>query len=487
MLSEKERDFRPCVVSLEALVPEDNFYREVEEKLDLSFVRELVRHLYKPFGRPGIDPVVFFKLQLIMFFEGIRSERQLMDMVAMRLDCRWYISYDLNEPVPNHSSLTYIRKRFGLEVFQRFFEHIVELCIEAGLVWGKELYFDGTLVPGNASMDSLVPRVELHLLEQFENIEASSASDAETISDTSPTPSHSRGFIDKYNGDRLPAQHQNTGYDRIADDYVSATDPDATPLRASRQGHSYLGYNTHYVVDGGKARIILAALVTPASIMDNQPMLDLERWVRFRWGLGAEIAVGDGRYGSVDNIVGLFQDGLIPLTPRADYNRGKKFYSNDLFEYDPDDDVYYCPQGRALERLGNNRENQSVVYGGRIKVCRGCPVRTECTKNKRGRTIHRSYFQDQLDQAAAWRETPLYIKAMNKRKVWVEPLFGEGKQWHGLRRFRWRRLWRVNIEALLIASVQNLKRLLKGKHHHYGPRPPANPNEIRVVSTLFFL
>ena len=106
MLSQKARDFQPCVASLEALVPADNFYRQVEAKLDLTFVRDLVRHLYKPFGRPGIDPVVFFKLQLIMFFEGIRSERQLMDMVAMRLDCRWFIGYDLNENAPDHSSLT---------------------------------------------------------------------------------------------------------------------------------------------------------------------------------------------------------------------------------------------------------------------------------------------------------------------------------------------------------------------------------------------
>ena len=115
MLSQKDRDFQPHVVSLEALIPTDNFYRKVEAKLDLSFVRDLVRHLYKPFGRPSIDPVVFFKLQLIMFFEGIRSERQLVDMVNMRLDHRWFIGYDLNEKVPDHSALSKIRDRFGLE------------------------------------------------------------------------------------------------------------------------------------------------------------------------------------------------------------------------------------------------------------------------------------------------------------------------------------------------------------------------------------
>ena len=102
MLAEKERNFQPCVVSLEALVPEDNFYRKVEAKLDLSFVRDLVRDCYSfRMGRPSVDPVVFFKLQLIMFFEGIRSERQLMETAAMRLDHRWYIGYDLNEKVPD--------------------------------------------------------------------------------------------------------------------------------------------------------------------------------------------------------------------------------------------------------------------------------------------------------------------------------------------------------------------------------------------------
>lgn len=144
MLSQKDRDFQAHIVNLEKLVPRNNFYRRLETKLDLSFIRDLVRqHYSSQMGRPSIDPVVFFKLQLIMFFEGIRSERQLMEMVNMRLDHRWYIGYDLNEKVPDHSSLSKIRDRYGLEVFQGFFERIIELCIEAGLVWGKELYFDG--------------------------------------------------------------------------------------------------------------------------------------------------------------------------------------------------------------------------------------------------------------------------------------------------------------------------------------------------------
>src|SRR6266705_2091944 len=171
MMGTKERHFAPLIhVSVEGLVPHDHFYRHLERTLDLSFVREFVQETYAGGGRPSIDPVVFFKLQLVMFFEGIRSERQLMRHAADRLSVRWYVGYDLNEPLPDHSSLTRIRSRYGIDVFRRFFEVIVEQCQQAGLVWGKELYIDATKVKANASLDSLKPRfaVEAHLANLFE-------------------------------------------------------------------------------------------------------------------------------------------------------------------------------------------------------------------------------------------------------------------------------------------------------------------------------
>src|SRR5215216_4130612 len=172
MMGIKEREFRPLPDNLspEELVPQDNFYRHLERAVDLSFVRELVKDRYAWVGRPSVDPVVFFKLQLVLFFEGLRSERQLMEVVADRLIIRWYLGYDLNESLPDHSSLTRIRERYGLEVFRRFFEEIVELCAQAGLVWGEELYFDSTKVQANAAVDSLAPRwaVEAHLDELFD-------------------------------------------------------------------------------------------------------------------------------------------------------------------------------------------------------------------------------------------------------------------------------------------------------------------------------
>src|SRR5260370_24714064 len=170
MMGSKERHFAPLIhVSLEELVPKDHFYRHLERSLDLSFVYEFVKETYAGGGRPSIDPIVFFKLQLVMFFEGLRSERQLMRHAADRLSVRWYLGYDLGEALPDHSSLTRIRERYGVEVFRRFFDKIVEQCQAAGLVWGRELYFDGTKVAANAGKDSLKPRfyIEAHLESLF--------------------------------------------------------------------------------------------------------------------------------------------------------------------------------------------------------------------------------------------------------------------------------------------------------------------------------
>jgi transposase len=148
----------PVTTSLEQLVPRDHFYRHLDTALDLSCIRDWVKPCYANHGRPSIDPVVFFKLQLILFFEGCRSECHLIEQASLNLAHRWFLGYHLDEPLPNHSSLTRIRQRLGPTIFRRFFEHVVEQCQQAGLIWGKELLVDATKVPGSADNDSMVPR-----------------------------------------------------------------------------------------------------------------------------------------------------------------------------------------------------------------------------------------------------------------------------------------------------------------------------------------
>src|SRR5688500_3583399 len=176
---------QPVAVSLEHLLPANHFYRRLEATFDLSFVRDWAEECYAERGRPSIDPVLSFKLQLVMFFEGIRSERRLIETASLHLAHRWYLGYGLAEPLPDHSSLTRIRQRLGLPIFARFFEHVVDRCQQAGLVWGKELFFDATKVRANAALNSVVPRFYLqakhqakqHLAELF-------ADNSEAVGDT---------------------------------------------------------------------------------------------------------------------------------------------------------------------------------------------------------------------------------------------------------------------------------------------------------------
>ena len=500
MMGTKARHFAPLTtVSLEELVPHDHFYRHLERTLDLSFVREFVQQTYAGGGRPSIDPVVFFKMQLVMFFEDIRSERLLMRHAADRLSVRWYLGYDLNDPLPDHSSLTRIRERYGVEVFRRFFDRIVEQCQAAGLVWGKELYFDGTKVAANAGKESLKPRfyVEAHLDNLFGEAhketaqsaeqetlheETASSDAAEQQENPAPVPlpislsPQAREEVIQQNAachdwiEQLGAQdrqHTSRGYQRVADLQVSTTDPDAT-LMLTKNGAD-LGYHTHFVVDGGKARIILHVLVTPSEVMDNQPMLDLLWRTRFRWKLWPRQVTGDRKYGTEENLVAIEREHIHAYIPSPDLDHRTEFFSSDRFHYEAERDIYVCPAGKELRFDRPHSTERSRRYRARAKDCNHCPLKAKCTTSKQGRTLCRSVDETCLDQVRAYQSTEAYKKALRKRQVWVEPLFAEAKDWHGMRRFRLRRLWRVNSEALMTAAGLNLKRLLKKRG--WGRRP----------------
>jgi hypothetical protein len=232
-----------------------------------------------------------------------------------------------------------------------------------------------------------------------------------------------------------------------------------------------LGYSDHYVVDGGKARIILAALVTPADVQDNHAMLDLLDRVRFRYRLPVRRAVADSKYGTSDNLRALEERGITAYIPVVEYDRSSPFFRQAQFTYDPAHDCYICPQGTRLTYRGNQYATRARSYQAPTAVCQVCPVRARCTESKQGRKVNQPFDEEYRERARQRQETPAYKKALRKRQVWVEPLFGEAKDWHGLRRFRLRGLWKVNSEALLTAAGQNLKRWLSklGWGRRQGP------------------
>jgi transposase len=472
-------------VSLEDLVPASNFYRHLEAKLDLGFVRDWTHDLYAERGRPSIDPVVFFKLQLVMFFEGIRSERKLIETASLNLAHRWYLGYALDEELPDHSSLTRIRQRLGIDIFQRFFEQIVDLCQEAGLVWGRELYFDATKVEANAGIPSLIPRfyheAKTYVADVFaSDVAADGVNPPAVVDDLAsgivqlPTqPSAEESFTTAEPRWQLleerrldPKRPSHRGYRRTGDFRVSPTDPDASPMWD--WGAIRLGYHDHYVVDGGKQRIILTALVTPADVMESQAMRDLLWRVCFRRKIWPHHVTGDAKYGTTENIVAIEDAGIRAYVPLRDFDHRTPFFGRDRFIYDARHDVYHCPSGQELRFRKHKYTERTRVYQAPAAACNACRLKAQCTDSK-GRQVKRSFDEAYLERVRAYHATAEFAKAMRKRQVWVEPLFAEGKAWHGLTRFRLRGLAKVNMEALLIAAGQNLKHLLS--HGGWGRRP----------------
>ena len=250
-----------------------------------------------------------------------------------------------------------------------------------------------------------------------------------------------------------------------------------------------LGYHDHYVVDGGKRRIILAALVTPADVMENVPMRDLLWRVCFRRKLRPHQVTGDTTYGTTENIVAVEDARIRAYFPLPDLgSRRPGFFAQAEFIDNVERDEYRCPQPQPLKRETAKYSEEVVVYRAPAATCNACPVKTQCTESQHGRIVHRSFYADYLERVRAYHATEPYRKAMRKRQVWVEPLFAEAKDWHGVRRFRLRGLMNVNIQGLLIAAGQNLKRFLSatgwGRRHAPCGSLLALPREPERLSAV---
>jgi len=265
------------------------------------------------------------------------------------------------------------------------------------------------------------------------------------------------------------------GYQRLSSRKISRTDPDATSMSVC-YGGTALGYQDHYLVDGGKARVIpgtrlRVSFVTPGDVMENQPFRDQLWRTVFRYQLHPTRVIADTTYGTVENLLALEEDGITPFIPLPEWEKSSPFYRSDRFSYDPEWDVYVCPQGTLLTLRWTDKVGKRKQYRADPAVCKVCPLREHCTANRRGRVIYRPFHAELLERVKVHHHRPAFQKAMRKRSVWVEPLFAEAKQWHGLTQFRLRGLQNVNMQELMVASGQNLKRYLaaRGWGRRSGP------------------
>tara|TARA_B100000508_G_scaffold82642_1_gene64219 strand:+ start:921 stop:1853 length:933 start_codon:yes stop_codon:yes gene_type:complete len=150
-------------------VPEDNFYRRLKQALSLDFLYVLTKPYYGNCGQKSIDPTVFFKLMLVGYLENLTSDRHLMSHCKMRLDILYFLGYDIDQPLPWHSTLSRTRQLFPESLYEDLFHRVLILCIESGMVSGHTQAIDSAPVKANASMDSLELKIPEESLEEYLN------------------------------------------------------------------------------------------------------------------------------------------------------------------------------------------------------------------------------------------------------------------------------------------------------------------------------
>lgn len=440
--------------SLDQAVPAGHLVRRLAEAVDLGFVRGLVRDCYSDVGKPSVDPEVLFKLWMLGYLYGITSERRLCEEASLNLAWRWFLGYELDEPIPDHSVLTKARRRFGTRVYELFFRQIVQLCEARGLVQGGVVFIDSTLINADASQNTLRSRAltgqRLKEPRQF-------VRDLYTVNDPPLEPEPPRP-----KGPRGP----KPGWSRAPNpswrgSLVSTTDPDAE-LARRRDGSSRMVHKAHVTADGGKANIITAVDVGPAGDSDASTVGKMLDKHQINVGRRPSELVGDSGYGSDGAVRECLGREVVPTMQASSRVRVKDRFSVEDFTYVADRDVFICPAGQELHRSRERFQTHKTVYepvqGG---VCASCPLKAQCTPGKGDRMIHRIWDADILDEARAHLSAPRGRQRLQRRQIVSERIFADLKCKHGFDRAQFRGRPSVKIQALLTAAVFNLKQLMK--------------------------
>jgi transposase len=427
-------------------IPQDHPLRKLKQILELEFMYDLLKNKYGTNGNVSIPPPILMKLMLLLVFYNVRSERELMKTLPMRLDWLWFLGYDIDDEIPHHSVLSKARKRWGEETFKELFRRVLLQALESGLVDGKKLFADSSLVDADASRNS----VEKIHDDRF--LDSSYTKFSERLDEKDPE----KPSVKK------EEKPKKGGYQKINDRHTSKTDPDATLVRA--KGDTRLRYKVHRSVD--EAHEIITSCKTTTGIVNEASVLgDLVDSHCEVLGHKPEVVIADSKYGIKENYVSLKKQDIkthmkdLSLSQEEGGQRKEKFSKKD-FQYYSEGNYFLCPAGERLNKRSYNPSRELYEYKASKKVCNKCKLRPKCTRSQNGRAVKRHKNEELLEKALADAHSDLAKEDLRKRQHLMERSFGTGTR-YGYKRTRWRGLMRASIHQYLVAIVQNLNKITK--------------------------
>jgi len=446
----EQKDLFSYQVDLDKRVRKSNPLRVIKEAISFEWVWDEVRQFYGYKGNVSVDPVIIVKLLFLLFYDNVRNERELMRIVPERLDYLWFPGLGIDDLIPDHSVLSKARRRWGREVFEKLFVRTVQDCVEAGLVDGSKIHVDGSLVDANASKDSVVRGPE-ELIAALREVYGAQEQKLEgNLGDPNHKPRNRK--------------------------LMSTTDPDAPCVRHGKRGgtgDSRPRYKHHRAVDD-KCGVITAIETTTGDVEENSRAEALIDQHEATTGRAVNTFVADQQYGTADNYRRLQKRGIrthMGQMHSPGSARRKEIFPMEAFRYEAEADCHICPAGKRLLPKSFNQRRQLTDYKARKSDCASCPLRSQCTRSKTGRTIARHINQELIDQGRQQASSDLGRKDRRRRRHLGEGSFADATL-HHFKRARWRRIERHRVQDLLIASIQNIKILVGSSRK--GPKAAEN-------------
>ena len=468
-------------------IPKDNFYRRLKSVLDLRFLYKSTEKYYGSSGRKSIDPVVFFKLCLVGYLENTPSDRRLMDLCQVRLDIRYFIDHDIDEPLPWHSTISRTRQLLPSPLFDQVFDQVLGMCVDQGMVAGTTQAIDAAYVKANASMDSLelkVPETSLQVFsEKVRSINTLDNPSAEPITATKKELQEVKKRQEnwtEHQPHRLPSKHKEASFTSNKTHY-SPTDKDAR-ISVKPGKPRALNYLAQLGVDTAQHVITHVhadyadkkdSLCLPA-IMDRlQPRLA-------SLNVPMENVLADAGYSSGENYALLEQRGLTAFIPPHGTYKG----CPDGFTYIADQDYYLCPQGERArgQRVFMQDNSLRKTYATKRTDCKNCPIKSQCIGKSFEKRFTVTFYRSHYERVIQRLKTPEGRRMKGKRQGTVEPVLGTLLNFMGIRKVFTIGIAQAHKQMVLSAVAYNLKKYLK-----YQFRPTSRVHEDKKSLALFIL
>lgn len=484
------------------VIPQDHLLRKINEVVDFSFIKDLVKDRYREdFGRPAEDPEFMVRLLLLGYIYG-HSDRQMEENARVNLAYKYFLGLAVDEQPPDYSTICAFRnQRLGKDKLQEIFDQVVRQCIDKGLVTGKHQLVDSTHIESNTARNSLAGLLRIcrrNVLEDVQKQNKKSAirlgyEDFQITKQDRFTPKEEaldkeieearkllHGVTRELKKKRLRVNDnlktnlqllEKAVADReegTKDRLVSSVDPDA---RAGKKtGKSWAGYKGHIIIEE-ESEIITTIETTPANKDDGSQLKPLLKQQEETHNLRPEQLSADKAYGTGVNLEILESKQITGyISVKEKYNpRNRDLFNHDDFIYDAEEDTLTCPAGCTVPYrkkelvLTEKVRRKDTVFQFTRKQCSNCELRPQCFTGDskiHGRGVHISSREPFKQQMRARMESE-EGKAAYRNRYKVEHKVADLTRYCGMRRSRYRGLEKAKIHTLLSAITSNVKRMAK--------------------------